>query len=86
MDFAIHSCPKLFAHRFAVELACWSLGDFRHKFYRLRRLHAAQFCLAMSDDVTFRKLFAVPHNDESFDRLSPLIIGHADDRALLDLG
>src|ERR1017187_1484726 len=85
VDFAVHSCPKLFAHCFAIKLPGRSLGDFGHKFDRLRRLHSSKLHLTVSDDLTLRKGFAVVPDDERFDRLSPLVVGHADDGALLNL-
>src|SRR5208282_6482503 len=89
MNFTIHGCPKLFPHCFAIELSGWRLGDFRHELHCLGRLHAAQFRLAVSDDLTlierFAQLQAAPQNDQRLDRFSPLVVGHADDGALLHL-
>src|SRR5271154_4517041 len=86
VDLAVRCCPIGFAHRFAVELPGRRRGNFRHEVYGLGRLHATQFCLAMSDDLALGERLATLQNDESLDSLSPLIVGYTYDGALLNLG
>src|SRR5207245_8329983 len=53
---------------------------------RLRRLEAGDAFAGEVDDVRRRRLFAGLHHHDRLDRFAPLVVGHADNGNLGDIG
>src|SRR6266436_4424030 len=85
VHFTIHRGPVRLAHRFAVKLPGRRLGEFPPELHRLGRFHAAQLRLAVAEDSILVKRFTIVQYDNGLHRLTPLLIGHSDHSALLDL-